>query len=189
MIRPTGPTPPIAAISARATTWMSCWPTRWRTAIPAWWTAPTPMIWVTTGPVRMPRRERGVRSPLQEVGLTKAEIRALARPGLPNWDKPAAACLASRIPYGTPVTAEALAQIEAAEEHLHRMGFRQVRVRRRGTVARLEVEPGRIGACSRAARGNRRRAAGGWLHLCDARPGRFSVGQHEPDADRQMNRR
>ena len=64
--------------------------------------------------------------------------------GLPNWDKPAAACLASRIPYGTPVTAEALAQIEAAEEHLHRLGFRQVRVRHHGTVARLEVESAEI---------------------------------------------
>ena len=86
-------------------------------------------------------RERGVRSPLQEAGLTKAEIRALARDrGLPNWDKPAAACLASRIPYGTPVTAETLAQIEAAEGHLRRLGFRQVRVRHHGAIARLEVE-------------------------------------------------
>ena len=86
-------------------------------------------------------RERGVRSPLQEVGLTKAEIRALARArGLPNWDKPAAACLASRIPYGTPVTSEVLSQIERAEEHLHRLGFRQVRVRHHGAVARIEVE-------------------------------------------------
>jgi pyridinium-3,5-biscarboxylic acid mononucleotide sulfurtransferase len=90
-------------------------------------------------------RERGVRSPLQEVGLNKAEIRALARArGLPNWDKPAAACLASRIPYGTPVTAETLAQIEAAEERLHRLDFRQVRVRHHGTVARLEVEPAEL---------------------------------------------
>jgi len=90
-------------------------------------------------------RERGVRSPLQEVGLTKAEIRALARAhGLPNWDKPAAACLASRIPYGMPVTAEALAQIERAEAFLHRLEFRQVRVRHHGTVARLEVEPAEI---------------------------------------------
>jgi uncharacterized protein len=87
-------------------------------------------------------RERGVRSPLQEAGLTKAEIRALARErGLPNWDKPSAACLASRIPYGTPVTAEALAQIERAEAHLHRLGFRQVRVRHHDTIARLELEP------------------------------------------------
>jgi len=90
-------------------------------------------------------RERGVRSPLQEAGLTKAEIRTLARErGLSNWDKPAAACLASRIPYGTPVTAETLAQIEAAEEHLHRLGFRQVRVRHHGSVARLELEPANL---------------------------------------------
>ncbi len=88
-------------------------------------------------------RERGVRSPLQEAGLTKAEIRALARErGLPNWDKPAAACLASRIPYGTPVTVETLAQIERGEAYLRGLGFRQVRVRHHGAVARLEVEAG-----------------------------------------------
>jgi uncharacterized protein len=92
-------------------------------------------------PGQQAARERGVRSPLQEAGLTKAEIRALARErGLPNWDKPSAACLASRIPYGMPVTAETLAQIECAEEHLHKLGFRQVRVRHHGTVARLELE-------------------------------------------------
>ena len=86
-------------------------------------------------------RERGVRSPLQEAGLTKAEIRTLARQrGFPNWDKPSAACLASRIPYGTPVTAETLAQIERAEETLHELGFRQARVRYHGAVARLELE-------------------------------------------------
>ena len=91
-------------------------------------------------PGQQAARERGVRSPLQEAGLTKAEIRALARArGLPNWDKPSAACLASRIPYGTPVTAEALAQIERAEGYLHGLGFRQVRVRHHGTVARLEL--------------------------------------------------
>jgi uncharacterized protein len=85
-------------------------------------------------------RERGVRSPLQEVGLTKAEIRALAREhGLPNWDQPSAACLASRIPYGTPVTVEALGQIERSEACLHQLGFRQVRVRHHGEIARLEV--------------------------------------------------
>lgn len=85
-------------------------------------------------------REWGVRSPLQEAGLTKAEIRALARErSLPNWDKPAAACLASRIPYGTPVTAETLAQIEQGEAYLRGIGFRQVRVRHHGAIARLEV--------------------------------------------------
>lgn len=86
-------------------------------------------------------RERGVRSPLQEVGLTKAEVRRLARSlGLPNWDKPSAACLASRIPYGTAITREGLAQIEQAEGALRRMGFGQLRVRHHGPIARIEVE-------------------------------------------------
>lgn len=86
-------------------------------------------------------KERGVRSPLQEVGLTKAEIRTLAREhGLPNWNKPAAACLSSRLPYNTPVTVEALAQIERSEAFLHRLGFEQVRVRHHGAVARIELD-------------------------------------------------
>ncbi len=87
-------------------------------------------------------RERGVRSPLQEVGLTKSEIRQLARDlGLPNWDKPAAACLASRLPYGTPITRQALAQIEQAERFLQRMGLRELRVRHHDQIARIEVSP------------------------------------------------
>ena len=97
-------------------------------------------------PGRRAAAELGVRSPLQEVGLTKAEIRQLARGlGLPNWDKPAAACLSSRIPYGTPVTPEALAQIEAAETYLRGLAFRQLRVRHHGQVARLEIEPEEFG--------------------------------------------
>jgi uncharacterized protein len=88
-------------------------------------------------------QERGVRSPLQEVGLTKPEIRELARVmGLPNWDRPAAACLASRIPYGIPITAQRLSQAERAESTLRRLGFRQLRVRHHGDVARIELEPG-----------------------------------------------
>jgi uncharacterized protein len=84
--------------------------------------------------------ELGVRSPLQAVGLTKAEIRALARElGLPNWDRPAFACLATRIPYGTPITEEALAQVDAAERSLHETGFRYYRVRHHGDVARVEI--------------------------------------------------
>ncbi len=86
--------------------------------------------------------EHGVRAPLKEAGLTKADIRALARCyGLPVWDKPAFACLGSRFPYGTPITPEKLAQVEAAEEVLWALGLRQYRVRHHGDLARIEVEP------------------------------------------------
>jgi len=87
-------------------------------------------------------RELGVRAPLMEVGLTKLEIRELARGlGLPVWDKPSLACLASRIPYGTPITEEKLGRIDRAEEALRGLGLQQVRVRDHGDVARIEVEP------------------------------------------------
>jgi pyridinium-3,5-biscarboxylic acid mononucleotide sulfurtransferase len=86
--------------------------------------------------------ETGVRSPLQEVELTKAEIRAWSREiGLPTWDQPAAPCLASRIPYGLAVTPVRLRQIEAAEGSLMELGLRDVRVRHHGDVARLEIHP------------------------------------------------
>ena len=85
-------------------------------------------------------RERGVRSPLLEVGITKPDVRALAQElGLPVWDKPAMACLSSRVPHGTPITPELLRQIEAAEDVLVELGFRQFRVRHHGEVARLEL--------------------------------------------------
>lgn len=85
-------------------------------------------------------RERSVRSPLYEAGMAKPEIREVARRmGLPNWNKPAMACLSSRIPYGTPVTAETLARIEAAEAVLRAAGLEQFRVRHHDTVARIEV--------------------------------------------------
>jgi uncharacterized protein len=88
---------------------------------------------------------RGVRFPLLEAGMGKAEIRAAARRmGLPNWNKPSFACLSSRIPYGTEVTVDALRQIEAAEAAVKALGFRQVRVRHHGDVARIEVEPAEI---------------------------------------------
>jgi uncharacterized protein len=84
---------------------------------------------------------RGVRFPLLEAGMGKPEIRAAARElGLPNWNKPSFACLSSRIPHGTPVTVQALRQIEAAEAALKGLGFRQVRVRHHGDVARIEVD-------------------------------------------------
>ncbi len=85
---------------------------------------------------------RGVRFPLLEAGMGKSEIRAAARRlGLANWDKPSFACLSSRIPHGTPVTEEALRRIGAAEAALKALGFRQLRVRHHGEVARIEVEP------------------------------------------------
>jgi uncharacterized protein len=88
----------------------------------------------------------GVQSPLDEAGFTKAEVRALARRlGLPVWQKPAMACLSSRIPYGTPVTVEALAQVEAAEAALFGLGFQQVRVRHHGPVARIELDEHDLG--------------------------------------------
>ncbi|NVJ23012.1 MULTISPECIES: ATP-dependent sacrificial sulfur transferase LarE [Myxococcus] len=85
-------------------------------------------------------REHAVRSPLADAGLTKEEIRAWSQSlGLPTWDKPQMACLASRIPYGTAVTRDRLLQIAAAESELRKLGFRQFRVRYHGEVARLEV--------------------------------------------------
>jgi uncharacterized protein len=88
-------------------------------------------------------QEFGVRSPLKEAGLTKADIRALSqRFGLPVWDKPAAACLSSRFPYGAQITPEKLAQVEGAEDLLWELGLRASRVRHHGDLARIEVPPG-----------------------------------------------
>jgi uncharacterized protein len=85
-------------------------------------------------------RERGVRSPLKEAELTKADIRELSRQcGLPTWHKPAMACLSSRIPYGQRVTVEKLSRIDAAEQRLRRLGFRILRVRHYEEGARVEV--------------------------------------------------
>lgn len=85
--------------------------------------------------------ERGARFPLVEAGFTKADVRATARAlGLRTWDKPAAACLASRLPYGTPVTIGRLGRVERAEAGLRALGFRQVRVRHYGDLARVELE-------------------------------------------------
>lgn len=87
-------------------------------------------------------RDFGVRSPLMEVGLTKEEIRQLSRYyHLPTWDKPPMACLSSRIPYGEPITKEKIAQIEAGESFLRKLGLKEVRLRHHGSLARLEVNP------------------------------------------------
>jgi uncharacterized protein len=84
--------------------------------------------------------ERGAAFPLVDAGFTKEEVRAASRDlGLRTWDKPAAACLASRVPYGTPVTLSVLKEVAAAESGLRALGFRQLRVRHYGDLARIEV--------------------------------------------------
>lgn len=93
-------------------------------------------------PGRQACSEFGVLSPLAEVGMSKDDIRAIAKDlGLPNWDKPSMACLASRFPYGTPITEEALARVAEAESALRALGVSQSRVRAHGELARVEVEP------------------------------------------------
>jgi uncharacterized protein len=91
-------------------------------------------------PGRQAARELGVRSPLVECGMTKDEIRDLSRrAGLPTWDQPASACLSSRIPYGEVVSIVKLSAVDKAEQALRKLGFRQVRVRHHGEIARIEV--------------------------------------------------
>jgi uncharacterized protein len=88
-------------------------------------------------------RELGIRSPLREARLTKAEIRLLSKEmGLPTWDKPSLACLASRFPYFTPIERKTLLKVGRAEDIVRELGFSQLRVRHHGEIARLEVTPG-----------------------------------------------
>ncbi|HSJ06418.1 MAG TPA: ATP-dependent sacrificial sulfur transferase LarE, partial [Longimicrobiales bacterium] len=92
-------------------------------------------------------REHGVLSPLQEAGLTKADIRQLSRRlGLPTWDQPAAPCLASRLPYGVAVTNERLRQVELSEAALRELGFRELRVRHHDDCMRIELGAAELGA-------------------------------------------
>jgi len=85
-------------------------------------------------------RQHRVSAPMADAGMTKAEIRELSRlAGLPTWDRPASACLSSRIPYGTPVTIETVKTVETGEEELKALGFRQFRVRFHGEVVRIEI--------------------------------------------------
>lgn len=93
-------------------------------------------------PGRRAAQEFSVRSPLMEAGLSKEEVRGLARAlGLGVWDKPSLACLSSRIPFGTRITGKLLQTIQAAEDYLHVLGFRQVRVRHHGDTVRIEIDP------------------------------------------------
>jgi pyridinium-3,5-biscarboxylic acid mononucleotide sulfurtransferase len=92
-------------------------------------------------------RERGARQPMVDAGLTKGEVRALSKElGLPTWDKPQLACLSSRFPYGTEITPQRLEQVDGFEDGLRALGFRQLRVRYHGDVARLELEESALGA-------------------------------------------
>jgi len=96
-------------------------------------------------PGRRAIRETGVRSPLKEALLTKAEVRELSNVfGLPTWDKPSFACLASRFPYGEEITPEKLKMVDEAESFLLRLGFKQVRVRHHGNLGRIEIYPEEI---------------------------------------------
>ncbi|HUG52462.1 MAG TPA: TIGR00268 family protein, partial [Vicinamibacteria bacterium] len=107
-------------------------------------------------PGRRAAEEAGARAPLAEAGMTKEDVRALSRAvGLPTWDLPASPCLASRLPYGTLVTAGALRRVEAAERAVRALGFRELRVRHLGETGRLEVAPEEL---LRLADGRLRRA-------------------------------
>ena len=120
-------------------------------------------------PGRRAASEHGVRSPLIEVELDKAEIRALSKArGLPTWDKPAMACLSSRVPYGTAISVEMLVQIGAAEAFLRSLGVRQLRVRHHGEIARIELDQDGMDLLMRD--GNRERVVErlrslGYLHV------------------------
>jgi uncharacterized protein len=98
-------------------------------------------------------KELGIRSPLREAGLTKREIRLLSRElGLKSWDKPASACLASRIPYGEFITPEKLSMVGKAEEFIRGLGFAQVRVRSHAGLARVEVSRQKIAEAVKAGK-------------------------------------
>ena len=133
-------------------------------------------------------REWGVRSPLVEAGLSKSDIRSLAKDlGLSNWDKPAAACLSSRIPRGTTITREKLSRVEQAEEILFVEGFRHCRVRDHGEIARIEVgqdELARIIECERGVKISRRVKKLGFrfvtIDLEGYRPGGVSMDPPRP---------
>jgi pyridinium-3,5-biscarboxylic acid mononucleotide sulfurtransferase len=133
-------------------------------------------------------REWGVRSPLVEAGLTKSDIRTLARDlGLSNWDKPAAACLSSRIPRGVTITREKLSRVEQAEEILFAEGFRHCRVRDHGDIARIEVGQNELARMLNGDRGGKishRMKALGFryvtMDLEGYRPGGVSIDPPRP---------
>ncbi len=139
-------------------------------------------------PGRRAASEHGVQSPLAELGFTKDTVRLVAHHlGLASQDKPAAPCLASRIPYGTEISPENLAMVGGGEELLRRLGFRELRVRHHGTVARIEVAPSEFGkildpGCREALIGGLK--ALGYRHVALDLEG-FRSGSLNPDSVRQ----
>ena len=135
--RPTGPG---GATTANGPCSPPCGRRRLPTDTSCCWTAPTPRTTRGTRPGMQALAELAVRSPLRECGLTKQEVRRLSREaGLFTWDKPAYACLATRVPTGTPITAEDLARVERGEETLFRLGFTDFRLRLFHGAARIQV--------------------------------------------------
>ena len=125
--------------------------------------------------------EGGVRSPLVEAGCGKADVRALARHlGLAAWDKPAAACLASRVPVGTPVSAPVLGEIEAAEAVLRGLGMRQVRVRHHGEIARIETDAAGMDIVARERETIERRLRGLGFRFVTLDLGGYRTGSLNP---------
>ncbi|MCX5693722.1 MAG: ATP-dependent sacrificial sulfur transferase LarE [Candidatus Omnitrophica bacterium] len=97
-------------------------------------------------PGKIAKRKLKIKSPLTQAGFDKQDIRRLSKIlGLASWDKPSLACLASRIPYGTKITSSLLKRIDQAEDYLHRLGFRQVRLRHHNQLCRIEVDKNEIG--------------------------------------------
>ena len=129
-------------------------------------------------------REHKVLTPLLDAGLTKADIRELARRAeLPVWNRPASACLSSRIAYGIEVTPERLAVVEKGEEALRELGFRQFRVRYHDNLVRIEIAPEELPrALTPEMAANSSRFSSPRIHLRHARPGRLSqrIAQHSP---------
>ncbi len=142
-------------------------------------------------PGRRAAAEHGVVSPLADVGLTKSDIRELARElSLPNWDKPSMACLASRFPYGVPITDDGLARVAAAEDALIGLGLQQFRVRSHGTVGRVEVAPEELDAAwSRRAEIALALRAAGFAYVTYDLEGYRSGSMNEvlPDAERETS--
>ena len=143
-------------------------------------------------PGRKAAKELGVVSPLAMAGLGKAEVRELAKYlGLPTWDKPALACLSSRFPYGQEITPEKLAQVARAEEFMRSRGYKQVRVRHHGEIARLEVESAELErALKERGEISAELKAAGFLYvtldLAGYKPGSLNAALEQPGKKRML---